>query len=64
MNFTALLVKLIQIEQAVGVETNAAIRRKMQDVQDDVLQMQKEMASDLQDERSHFVTHKHLIPSA
>jgi hypothetical protein len=57
MNFTTLLVKLIQIEQAVGVETNAAIRRKMQDVQDDVLQMQKEMASELHDERSHFVAH-------
>ena len=57
MNLTTLLVKLIDIEQSLGVESNAAVRRKMQDLQDDVLQIQKEMASELRQEHNHYVLH-------
>jgi hypothetical protein len=53
MNLTILLKKLIEIERSIGVETDAVIRRKVQDVQDDVLQMQKERASKLQKEHRH-----------
>jgi hypothetical protein len=44
MTLASLLEKLIEIELSVGVDSDAAIRRKMQDAQDYVLQMQKERA--------------------
>lgn len=53
MNLTSLLKKLIEIERSIGVETDAVIRRKVQDVQDDVLQMQKELASKPRQELRH-----------
>lgn len=53
MNLTTLLKKLIEIERSIGVETDAVIRVKMQDVQDYVLQMQKENASRLQNKHKH-----------
>lgn len=52
MNLRTLLQKLIEIEQSVGVDTNNVIRMKMQDVEDDVLQMQKETALRLRNEHS------------
>jgi hypothetical protein len=53
MNLTTLLDKLIEIERAIGTETDAVIRRKMQDVEDYVLELQKEKASRLRNEHGH-----------
>jgi hypothetical protein len=53
MNLTTLLNKLIEIERAIGTETDLAIRKKMQDVEDYVLEMQREKASKLRNEQGH-----------
>jgi hypothetical protein len=53
MNLTTLLNKLIEIEQAIGTETDSVIRRKMQDAEDYVLEMQKEKASKIKGEHRH-----------
>lgn len=50
MNLADLLEKLIEIELSIGVDSDSVVRRKMQDVQDYVLQMQKELAARLLNE--------------
>jgi hypothetical protein len=47
MNLVALLEKLLEIELSIGKESDLVIRRKMQDAQEYVLQMQKERAARL-----------------
>jgi hypothetical protein len=42
MNSTVLLQKLLAIERSVGVATTSELRKLLQDVQDSVLQMQRE----------------------
>jgi hypothetical protein len=42
MNSTVLLQKLLAIERSIGVATNSELRKLLQDVQDSVLQMQRE----------------------
>ncbi len=54
MNLANLLEKLIEIELCIGVDSDSAVRRKMQDVQDYVLQMQKERALRLQSEPRYY----------
>jgi len=47
MGSNFLLDQLLEIERAIGVASNAALRKKVQDAEDSVLQMQKEIAEDL-----------------
>jgi hypothetical protein len=47
MNANVLLNQLLDIERSIGVETNAALRKKVQDAEDSLLRMQKEMAENL-----------------
>jgi hypothetical protein len=42
MNSTVLLQKLLAIERSVGVASNSALRNRLQEAQDYVLQMQRE----------------------
>ena len=44
MNYTILLKKLLAIEQSIGVEPNTALRMRLHDAQDYLLQMQREVA--------------------
>lgn len=53
MNLTTLLNKLIEIERSIGIESDSAIRMKMQDVEDYVLELQRETASKLKNEHRH-----------
>lgn len=47
MNANMLLDQLLEIERSIGVETNAALRQKVQEAEDSLLRMQKEMAENL-----------------
>jgi hypothetical protein len=47
MNHRLLLEKLIQIEQAIGVETNVAIHKMLLEAEDCLLQLEKEMVEHL-----------------
>lgn len=53
MDLTTLLRKLIEIEQSVGNDTDAAIRKKMRDLEDYVLEMQKEKTSKRAEHKHH-----------
>jgi len=54
MNTTVLLQKLIEIERSIGVETNATIRNQVLDLQDYVLEMQKQTLENLRKQPRHF----------
>jgi hypothetical protein len=47
MSITVLLKKLIEVEQSVGVDTEAVLRMKIQEAQDYALQIQKETVESL-----------------
>ncbi len=42
MNSSVLLQKLLTIERSVGVATNSELRKLLHDMQDSILQMQRE----------------------
>jgi hypothetical protein len=54
MNTTVLLQKLIEIERSIGVETNATIRNQVLDLQDHVLEMQKQTLESLRKQPARF----------
>jgi hypothetical protein len=47
MGSNLLLDQLLEIERSIGVASNAALRKKVQDAEDSVLQMRKQNAEDL-----------------
>jgi hypothetical protein len=53
MNLANLLEKLIEIELSIGVDSDYVVRKKMQDVQDYVLLMQRERALKLLNEHRY-----------
>jgi CYTH domain-containing protein len=56
MNFTSLLKMLIELEQAIGVESETAIRIRIQDVENAVLNTQKERVERLRAGHGSFAT--------
>jgi hypothetical protein len=50
MNTLPLLEQLLDIERSIGIETNDALRRKVQDAEDCLVQLQKEIAENLHKE--------------
>lgn len=54
MSFTSLLKMLIELEQAIGVESEIAIRIRIQDIETAVLDTQKERVEKLRMEQRTF----------
>ena len=54
MNFTNFLKMLIELEHAIGVESETAIRIRIQDIEDAVLNSQKERVAMLRAEHKSF----------
>jgi hypothetical protein len=54
MNTTVLLQKLTEIERSIGVETNATIRNQVLDLQDFVLETQKQTLENLRKQPKGF----------
>ena len=54
MNFTHFLKMLIELEQAVGIESENKIRIRIQDIENAVLTTQKERVAMLRPEHSGF----------
>jgi hypothetical protein len=50
MNTLSLLQQLFDIERSIGVETSDALRIRVQNVENSVIQMQKELAENLRKE--------------
>ena len=50
-NIPSLVEKLIDVERSIGRESDAAIRRKIQDAEDYAIQVQKELAEKLLKDR-------------
>jgi hypothetical protein len=54
MTITVLLAKLIEVERSIGVESETMLRKRLYEVEDYALQMQKEMAERLP-QRSRYL---------
>jgi hypothetical protein len=53
-SMTVLLRKLIDVEKAIGVESNYMLRRKMHEAEDYALELQKDMAESLHNTAKRF----------